>query len=300
MTMEDTVKQKQRMRAATAALKSMRQVPPDGFRVVVCGKGGVGKTTISALLTRRLALRGINVLAVDEDPQQNLAFSLGYPLEAAGDLVPLSRNFDYVEEKVGARPGEGWGLMLALNPDVTDVVDRFGVHIDEGIDCLVMGSVVQAATGCLCPENALLDAVIRYIRLRDDEAILLDTQAGVEHFGRALAEGFSQTLVVTEPGRNSLHVALHAARLAADLGIPHIHLAVNKTRNDADKTKVGAFLGEDHPFASVTFLPFDEVVMDTEPAVSALLNEPSPFMEGIASIEEMLLAGSRGGGSTPE
>jgi CO dehydrogenase maturation factor len=282
--------QKQRMRAATAALKSMRQGPPDGFRVVVCGKGGVGKTTITALLARRLALRGKNVLAVDEDPQQNLAFSLGYPLEAAGDLVPLSRNFDYVEEKVGARPGEGWGLMLTLNPDVSDVVDRFGVHIDKGIDCLVMGSVVQAATGCLCPENALLDAVIRFIRLREDEAILLDTQAGVEHFGRALAEGFSQTLVVTEPGRNSLHVALHAARLAADLGIPHLHLAVNRTRNRADVKKVTDFLGDNHPFESVTFLPFDERVLDTEPAVSALLDRPSPFMEGIAAIEDILLA----------
>jgi len=297
--MADTAAKKQRMRAATAALKSMQHGPPDGFRVVVCGKGGVGKTTITALLARRLALRGKKVLAVDEDPQQNLAFSLGYPLEAAEDLIPLSRNFDYVEEKVGARPGEGWGLMLALNPDVTDVVDRFGVRIDEGIDCLVMGSVVQAATGCLCPENALLDAVIRYIRLREDEAILLDTQAGVEHFGRALAEGFSQTLVVTEPGRNSLHVALHAAHLAADLGIPHLHLAVNKTRNDADRNKVEAFLGEDHPFESVIYLPFDERVLDTEPSVSTLLDDPSPFMEGIAAIEKMLLACSQSDRAVP-
>lgn len=290
--MKSEQEQKQKMRAATATLHAMRQGSPDGFRVVVCGKGGVGKTTITALLARRLARRGKSVLAVDEDPQQNLAFSLGYPLEAAGDLVPLSRNLDYVEEKVGARPGEGWGMMLALNPDVTDVVDRFGVHIDERIDLLVMGSVVQAATGCLCPENALLDAVIRYIRLRDDEVILLDTQAGVEHFGRALAEGFSRTLVVAEPGRNSLHVALHAARLAADLGIPRIHLAVNKTRHEEDRTKVEAFLGADHPFASVTYLPFDERVLDTEPAVAALLDRPSPFMEGIAAIEEVLLAES--------
>ena len=56
---------------------------------------------------------------------------------------------------------------------------------------MVMGTVVQAATGCICPENALPDAVMDYTVLRKREAILMDTQAGMEHFGRAVSEGFS-------------------------------------------------------------------------------------------------------------
>ena len=265
-------------------LKDRTRQEERGLKVVVTGKGGVGKTTITALLAHLITNEGVRVLAVDEDPQQNLAFSLGYPVERAASIVPLSENIEYIEEKTGARPGEGWGLFLTLNPNVTDVVERFGVHIRDGLDLLVMGSVVQAATGCLCPENALLDAVIRYVQLREKEVILLDTQAGVEHFGRALANGFSQTVVVTEPGYNALSVALHSARLAHDLGIPVCHLVVNKVRSDADLAKVRRMLPEDHPFHTIFTLPFDEGVIATEPDVTPLLGTQSEFMDGIAAL----------------
>ena len=272
------------MLEAAQILKDRTRHEAKGLKLVITGKGGVGKTTITALLAHLIAQEGSRVLAVDEDPQQNLAFSLGYPVEKAANLVPLSENIDYIEEKTGARPGEGWGLFLTLNPNVTDVVERFGVHITDGLDLLIMGSVVQAATGCLCPENALLDAVVRYIQLREGEVILLDTQAGVEHFGRALAGGFSQTVVVTEPGYNALSVALHSARLAQDLGIPVHHLVINKVRSDADRAKVQQMLPEDHPFDTIFTLPFDERVIATEPDVTPLLGEKSAFMHGIAAL----------------
>jgi len=82
------------------------------------GPDGAGKTTLAAVLVRLFADEGHNVLAVDEDPQQNLIFSLGFPMERAEEIVPISRNLEYIEEKTGARPGESWGVMLNLNPDV--------------------------------------------------------------------------------------------------------------------------------------------------------------------------------------
>ena len=167
-------------------LQKQTQSRDQGFRVVITGKGGVGKTTITAILSHLFARNGFNTLAVDEDPQMNLPYAIGVPV--TDEILPITRNLNYIEEKTGARPGAGWGLMMSLNPDVSDVVERFGMKGPGGVNILVMGTVIQAATGCLCPENTLLDAVIRYINLRENEVILLDTQAGVEHLCRFSVE----------------------------------------------------------------------------------------------------------------
>jgi CO dehydrogenase maturation factor len=244
--------------------------PGDGMRIVIAGKGGVGKTTTCAILSSIFAEGGMNVLAVDEDPQQNLAFSLGYPPESASDIVPLSKNAAYIEEKVGVRPGSGWGGMLRLNPKVSDVVERFGIAIDDRISLLVMGSVSTAAGGCLCPENALLSSVLRYIRLRRNEVILMDTQAGVEHFGRAMSDGFSQAVVVTEPSFNAYSVAEHSSSLARQLGIRHVHLVVNKVRSESDIRKIEHLSRGGVQFTSVHYIPFNEEIIESEPDVRRL------------------------------
>lgn len=253
----------------------------EDFRAVVTGKGGVGKTTLTALLARRLARRAFRVLALDADPQMNLPWALGMPEEQIRKLVPLSRNTDYVEEKTGARPGSGWGLFFRLNPDVDDVVDRFGTMAPDRVRLLVMGNTVQPAAGCLCPENSLLAAVVNAIGLRQDEAILMDTQAGFEHFGRALARGFRHALVVSDPTFNGLQVALHAARLAQQLDIPAVHLVVNRVRDDAEYGRALERIDAEggFPFTSRHRLPYDGRLHETEPSVGPLLERPPTDFE---------------------
>ncbi len=277
---------KARIRAAADRFRESGGTERGGFRVVVAGKGGVGKTTLTAFFAHLAARDGFRVLVVDEDPQQNLALLLGCPPEQAAAIIPLAENVQYIEEKTGARPGSGWGGMLALNPDVTDVVDRFGVRVDERLSLLVMGSVTRAASGCLCPENALLSGVIRYIRLRSGEGIFLDTQAGVEHFGRAVAEGFGQAIVVTEPTRNAVSVALHAAELSGQSGIGRLHLVVNKVRGAADEEKALRLVGRDHPFSTIFFIPHDEAVLEWEPDVTPLIDADTPYARAARAVYE--------------
>lgn len=251
-------------------------VRDEGRRLVVVGKGGVGKTTIAALLARALARRGADVVAVDADEQSNLAATLGLDPAVAASLVPLTANDDYVEEKVGARPGEGAGAMLRLSPDVTDVVDRMAVPAPDGVRLLVMGGVARAGGGCLCPETALVASTVRSMRLRRGEMVVMDTHAGVEHFGRSLASGFDEAIVVVDPTRNAVGVGLDTARLAAQLGIASMRLVVNRVRDPADVERTHGHLdsfgaGGALPFDSVHVLPYDEEALACEPSVDRLL-----------------------------
>lgn len=262
-----------------------------GFRVVVTGKGGVGKTSLSALIARLLARDGQRVLALDADPQMNLPYAIGLPFEEARSLVPISRNRAYVEEKTGASSDSGWGLYFRLNPDATDAVERYAVNGPDGVQVMVMGTTVQPAAGCLCPENTLLAGVVEAMNLREGEVILMDTQAGVEHFGRALAKGFHHALVVADPTFNAVQVALHAARLASEMGIPAVHLVANRVRDAAEAELLEQRIADEggFAFASTHFLPYDEAVLRSEPSVEPLLADgDSPFMAALGGVIEAL------------
>jgi CO dehydrogenase maturation factor len=281
-----------REKMAGAARKLREHTRPGkdrGSRIVITGKGGVGKTTITALLAHLFAQKGFTTLAVDEDPQMNLPYAVGIPREESDRIVPLSKNFDYVEEKTGARPGTGWGMMLKLNPDVSDVVDRFGTRGPGGVNVLVMGTIEQAAGGCLCPENTLLEAVIYYISLGKNEVILMDTPAGVEHFGRTIARGFDQALLVTDPTFNAVQVVRHAAQLAKELGIRSIYLVINRVQSENDVCKVQELMGDTMAIFSGQFcLPYDETLIACEPDVRPVLAGESPFITSLRALQGRL------------
>ncbi len=285
-------KEKERLFDVANLLKEKTKSRGDfNFRVVVTGKGGVGKTTVSAILSHLFAQDGYKVLAVDEDPQMNLPYAIGIEKEIAKNIVPLSHNMDYIEEKTGARPGTSWGLFLNLTPDISDVIDKFGVKATDNIDILVMGTVVQAATGCLCPENALLDAVMKYVSLREKEIIIMDTQAGVEHFGRALAKGFKHCVVVTDHTFNAMDVAKHTARLAKQIGIENIYLLVNKIRKERDMEKAMGYIKEDENiFNDVFFAPYFEEMLDIEPVVLPILEKDNEYLNVIKNLKGKLNA----------
>ena len=272
-------------KAASELVKELRRRPGNqgGQRILVAGKGGVGKTTLSAALCLLAAAEGRRVLAVDQDAQQNLAYSLGYPPAQAAALRPITQDLDYVEQRVGARPGQGWGGLINLNPDVSDVAERFGVRISPNLHLLVMGGVVQASTGCLCPENSLLGALVRYLNSKDDDLIVMDAQAGLEPFGRTVAEGFDTALVVSEPTFNSLQVAGRVAQLSREIGMKRVDLVLNKCQGPSDVIKVERLL-PGMKFDHLHPLPLDPAVREHEPDVSPLLTEGGPYIEAVRSL----------------
>ncbi|MDY7040752.1 MAG: carbon monoxide dehydrogenase accessory protein CooC, partial [Chloroflexota bacterium] len=196
-------------------------------------KGGVGKTTLSALLAYIYSQRGQKVLAIDADPAANLWTALGVPADVAESIVPIAEMEDLIYERTGARPGQSGG-MFKLNPRVDDIPDRFGL-IHRGVRLLVMGTLKTGGTGCLCPENALLRSLVTHLLLRRDEVLIMDMEAGIEHLGRGTAQAVDAFVIVVEPGRRSLQTARAIRSLATDIGIQQVFVVGNKVRNAEDR-----------------------------------------------------------------
>ena len=151
-----------------------------------------------------------------------------------------------------------------------------------------MGGVSQAGCGCLCPEYTLLSAIFRHMRLLPDEVVLLDTPAGMEHFGRAVADGFSCALVVADPSHNALSVARESAGFAHQLGIKNIILVVNRIGNPADIDKIHQKIGGFTGFSHMIFLPIDPEIIPFEPAVNRLLSRESSFITEIRRLSAIV------------
>jgi CO dehydrogenase maturation factor len=201
-------------------------------KIAISGKGGVGKTTLAALMAHIYRDRGRGVIAIDADPAGGLAEALGFPPELTNQVTPVAQMEDLIYERTGAKPGSSGGF-FSLNPRVDDIPDRFSIS-HRGIRFLRLGTIESGGSGCICPESALLRALVTHLLLYRDEMMILDMEAGVEHLGRATAQAVDAFLVVVEPGRRSLTTAVRVRELAADIGIDRVYAVGNKVRGESD------------------------------------------------------------------
>lgn len=200
------------------------------MKLAITGKGGVGKTTIAALIAQTYADLGRAVLAVDADPSPCLAGALGYPQELRDNLQPISEMEGLIEERTGAKPGTVGGF-FTLNPRVDDIPERFSV-VYRNVRLLEMGSVDTGGSGCICPESAMIKTLFTHLLFRKDDVLILDMYAGVEHLGRATVDFVDAMLIVVEPTRRSMGTAQQIKKLALDIGLTRLLLVGNKARNE--------------------------------------------------------------------
>jgi CO dehydrogenase maturation factor len=228
------------------------------MKLAISGKGGVGKTTLAALLALSYARDGHKVLAVDADPDANLGSALGFAAGVLEAVVPIAQRDALIEERTGARPGV-LGQVFTLNPRVDDLPERFWIE-REGVRLLVMGTVARGGAGCACPENALLSRLIRHLVVERGEVVIIDMEAGLEHLGRGTARGVDAFLVVVEPGQRSLQTAHAVVRLARDLGVERVMVVANKVRPGDHERLARALEG----FDVLGSLPYDPAAIEAD------------------------------------
>jgi CO dehydrogenase maturation factor len=229
------------------------------MKIAITGKGGVGKTTLTALLAQIYADQGRQVLAVDADPSPCLAGALGFPLSLDAGMTPISEMDGLILERTGAKKGTVGGF-FTINPRVDDLPERFSA-LHRGVRLLKMGAVETGGSGCICPEAALLKTLFTNLMFRQDEVLLLDMYAGVEHLGRATVDFVDAMLVVAEPTRRSLGTAAQIKKLAGDIGLTRLYLVGNKVR-DAQEAE---FLQTEAPgLPLIGCLPADLAVQEAD------------------------------------
>lgn len=214
------------------------------MKIAVAGKGGVGKTTLVALLAREAVAAGYRVLAVDADPDANLATTLGFP----EPVSPLADEEELVAERVGS------GGFIRLNPTVDDIPDRYTVERD-GIRLIVLGGIRGGDEGCACPANVLLKSLLAHLLLKERDAVFLDMEAGIEHLGRGTVKNVDALLLIVESDRKTLETAERTVSLARELGIERILAIGNKVREDDELDEIRVRLPKGIPLiGSVPYL----------------------------------------------
>jgi len=242
------------------------------MKIAISGKGGVGKTTFASFLIRALADQGKKVLAIDADPDANLAQALG--VKDSDQIVPISQMKELIEERTEAKVGS-MGSFFKLNPKVDDLPEKLSIKVN-GVRLMVMGGVKKGGAGCICPESVLLKNLVRYLVLARDEAVILDMEAGLEHLGRGTAMAVDRLIVVVEPGRRSIETAHQIERLARDIGLKKLSVVANKVRSERDK----AFLLEQMPGVQfLGFIPFRTDIIEAD------LDGKPPFEKDKESLE---------------
>ncbi|MEP7198470.1 MAG: AAA family ATPase, partial [Chloroflexota bacterium] len=226
------------------------------MRVAVSGKGGSGKTTITGILARVMARSGHKVLAIDADPNPNMAVAMGVPREQAAQTKIIPREMaEWREDDLGR-------AYVHLHSPLDQIAHEYGLNVPDGVRLLVTGQISQAGVGCMCQPHAIARGIMANVGDWADVTVT-DMEAGLEHLSRGTTENADVMLVVVEPYFRSLDTGGRAAELAHELGIPKIFFVANKIRNEGER-KAAAEVAERKGFELMAAIPYDEKFLEAD------------------------------------
>jgi CO dehydrogenase maturation factor len=251
------------------------------MKIAISGKGGVGKTTLAAGLALLLAKQGQGVIALDADPDANLASALGISGADRKKIIPISERRALIEERTGAKVKQ-YGQMFKLNPEVSDIAGKYA-YMHEGVGLIVLGAVEEGGSGCACPESVLIRALVTDLVLHKNQALIMDMEAGIEHLGRGTARGVDKMIIVVEPGQRSIDCAHRIITMSGQIGLEQVCVVANKVASDADRDFIRRALGD---ISVMGEIPYNEEIRNSDRTDTSVLENLN--QEVIKTIKNIL------------
>lgn len=248
------------------------------MRVAVAGKGGAGKTTISAALAMLSARNGTSTVAVDADANPNLASALGMPAESWQFLQPVPGS--WVSRRL-----EGPRLKEPLAAVFTD----HSAPGPDGVRVVLMGSPRHADEGCMCSAHAVLSALLDDLGSTPGELVVVDMEASPEHLSRGTIRNVDTVVLVAEPYYRSLETVRRMSSLVTELGVPRVVVAANKIRSEEDHAAVAEFCLRHH-LGLAGAVPWSDAVVAADRARTPVVDWPSaaPVVRAVADLASVL------------
>ncbi|MEJ7912153.1 MAG: AAA family ATPase [Chitinophagaceae bacterium] len=258
------------------------------MKIAVCGKGGVGKTTISGLLCRTLASKNIPVLAIDGDPNPNLALTLGVDPKAAMPKALTSKLLEVYQKDDGKKYAK-------LNASLTDIMEVYGIQAADNLTLLAVGQPEHAATGCMCGIHTTVREIIHTALEESEQVTLLDLEASLEQMKRGTSKYVDVLLCVVEPYYRSMEAAARFQRLAKELEIKNILAVANKVKNPEDEEAIRQFCAQTD-LSVIAVIPLDATIAEADKNGSLNIGEikHSPALQAIHNLANDLLQTVRG------
>jgi len=258
-------------------------------KVLISGRGGSGKSTLVSLLAAE-AGRTAEVLVIDTD-ESNLGLA---------SMMGMAAPAQSVMDGLGGRPVVGTRLMESLKSGKGEAVrlfeERFTIEAlpaesvsrKGNVSLVRIGKIEHAHEGCACPMGAVARAFLKHLALEEDQWALIDTEAGVEHFGRGVIEGVDAVVLVVDPSHEAVILSEKAAGLCGEAGKPFV-VILNKVDGGTERTLREMLAAKGLRPAGA--IPYSAAVVQANLA-GERLDEPSLTVGLIATIDS-LTGGSR-------
>ncbi|GAB5046485.1 ATP-binding protein [Thermodesulfovibrio sp. TK110] len=259
-------------------------------KIAVCGKGGVGKSFIVYALAKAFSRRGKRVLVVDSDESNQTLYRLFGFNEPPSSFMDFLGGKKSVQQSLIKRfqSGEKEPKMSVIEKDtfsINDIPAEF-IKKDGNLALVSIGKIKEPMEGCACPMGVVSREFLEKIELQENEVIVVDTEAGVEHFGRGIEKGIDTVITVAEPYLDSIEVAEKAIGLAQKMG-KNVYFIINKVSSDIESKVKETIQKRGLPLSGVIHFSADVYSFSIDgkiPETSEAFREVEEFLEKVGYV----------------